>query len=116
MLDEYAVRNLYREGVLAAEVEPSVPERRSWIGVYAYKEPLFGPPDPAAEWRYRVRWLEVDRHRLAEREGSLEGDEDFIIWRGDVRVNSLTELAETLARWVLLEVQLTFPSHCGYPC
>jgi len=115
-MDDMIVYNLHKGEALAAEIEPSTPERRSWICVYPYKEPLVEFDSPAAPWRYRVRCIEIDRQLLAERNNDLDGDEQFIITREDVRLTTVEELEETLSRWMRGKGELTFTNRCDYPC
>lgn len=115
-MNDHIVYNLQKGDALAAEIEPTTPERRSWICVYPYKTVRFGQVDPPAKWCYRVRCFEVDKRLLAERNNDLDGDEEFIITREDIRLTTIDELEECLLRWIHGEIDLIDPYRCDYPC
>ena len=116
MLDwHYVVLNLHRREALAAEVEASTPDRRSWIAVRAFKDSWSGLKLSEAPWVYTAKWIEIDKRHLEERIYGLDGDEDFIIVRGEVRVSTPEKLRESLSPWMNGQVILNYSYLCDYP-
>ena len=118
MLNLTILQNLNKGEVIAAEVDATAVGRRSWIGIYPFKdrallENPFYRGDPP--WRYRIRWFEVDVSDLESRHYDLDGDEGFIISRADLIVDSLDNLEALLATWKVPQEKLTFPYSCNYP-
>src|SRR5258706_1488895 len=94
---------LHEQKMLAAEVKPTLPGHRAWIGVY---------PPRSSRNSFLVRYFEVAQELVAHdvdiHEDQLENKETLVVFDEE-------ELTRVLSRWLENINDLKGPSFSDYP-
>lgn len=96
-------RLLKKKWRLAAEVKPSLPDRRAWVGVYPLRD---------QHETFIVRYFELEKELIDK---DFDISEDELLDSQKFVVQSEAELCQILAKWLGDLEGLVVPNLCDYP-